>query len=227
MLSNHLILCCPLLLLPSVFPRIRVSPCQSVFCIRWPKYWSFSFSISPSSEYSGLISFRIDWFDLLAVQQIFKSLLQHHNLKASILPCSAFFMFQLSYPYMTTGKTIVSTRWTFVLYRQSDAWKHRDADFPKQVSASPEFISPCQLSSPEVPRGGRVIWPGPFSREVRLEGQHTHFWSGRASPRRKFRLLFNLLYPQGPWTCVKKAQESRGRCYLTLGSGVRALRKWC
>ena len=101
-------------LLPSVFSSIRVFSNESVLCIRWSKYWSFSFSISPSNEYSGLISFRIDWFDLLAVQGTLKSFLQHHNLKASILLCSAFFMVQPSHPYMTTGKTIALTRWTFV-----------------------------------------------------------------------------------------------------------------
>ena len=104
--SNHLIPCHPLLLLPSVFPRIRVFSSESVLCIRWPKYWSFIFSISPSNEYSGLISFRIDWFDLLAIQGTLKSLFQHHSLKASILWHSAFFMVQPSHPYMTTGKTI-------------------------------------------------------------------------------------------------------------------------
>ena len=107
--SNHLILCCPLLFLPSVFPSIRVFSNESVLRIRWPKYWSFSFSISPSSEYSGLISFMMDWFDLLAVQGTLKSFLQHHSSKASILWCPAFFIVQLSYPYMTTGKTIVLT----------------------------------------------------------------------------------------------------------------------
>ena len=111
--SNHLILCCPLLL-PSVFPSIRIFSSESVLYIRWPKYWSFSFRISPSNEYSALISFRIDWFDLLAVQGTLKSLLQHHNLKASALQHSAFFVVQLSHPYMTTGKTIALTRWTFV-----------------------------------------------------------------------------------------------------------------
>ena len=110
--SNHLILCCPLLLLPSILPSIRVFSNESAVCIRWPKYWSFS--ISPSNEYSGLASFRIDWFDLLAVQGTLKSLLQHHSSKASVLQCSAFFMVQLSLPYMTTGKTIALTRWTFV-----------------------------------------------------------------------------------------------------------------
>ena len=112
--SNHLILCCPLLLLPSVFPSIRVFSNESVLPIRWPKYSSFTFSISPSNEYSGLISFRMDWFDLLAVQGTLKVLLQHHSSKASILWCSAFFMVQISHPYMTTGETIVLARWTFV-----------------------------------------------------------------------------------------------------------------
>ena len=114
MSSNHLILCCPLLLLPSIFPSIRVFSNESVLHIRWPKYWSFSYSISLSNEYSGLISFRIDWFDLLAVQGTLKSLLQHHSSKASILQSSAFFIVQRSHPYMTTGKTIALTRWTFV-----------------------------------------------------------------------------------------------------------------
>ena len=112
--SNHLILCRPLLLLPSIFPSIRIFSNVSVLCIRWPNYWRFSFSISPSNDYSGLISFRIDWLDFLAVQGTLKSLLQHHGLKASVLWCSASFIVQLSYPYMTTGKTIALTRQTFV-----------------------------------------------------------------------------------------------------------------
>ena len=112
--SNHLILCQPLLLPPSSFPRIRVFANESVLCIRWPKYWSFSFNISPSNKYSGLISFRLDWLDLLAVQETLKSLLQHHSSKALILQRSAFFIVQLSHPYMTTGKTIALTKWTFV-----------------------------------------------------------------------------------------------------------------
>ena len=112
--SNHLILCCPLLLLPSIFPSIRVFSSESALHIRWPKYWSFSFSISPSSEYSGLNSFRMDWFDLLVVQGTFKSLLQHHSSKASVLWRSAFFMVQPSHPYMTTGKAIALTRRSFV-----------------------------------------------------------------------------------------------------------------
>ena len=112
--SSHLILCHPLHLLPSVFPSIRVFSSESALCIRWPKYWSFSFNISPSNEHSGLISFRVDWLDLLGGQGTLKSLLQHHSSKASILLCSAFFIVQLSHPCMTTGKTIALTRRTFV-----------------------------------------------------------------------------------------------------------------
>ena len=112
--SYHLVLCCPLLLLPSIFPSIRVLSNESALHIRWPKFWSFSFNISPSNEHPGLISFRMDWSDLLAVQGTLRSLLQHHNSKASILQCSAFFIVQLSHPHMTTGKTITLTRRTFV-----------------------------------------------------------------------------------------------------------------
>ena len=111
---NHLILCCPLLLLPSIFPSIRVFSNESALVIWWPKYWSFSFNISPSSEHPGLISFRMDWLDLLAIQGTLKSLLQHHSSKAEVLWCSAFFIVQLSHPYMTTGKIIALTRWPFV-----------------------------------------------------------------------------------------------------------------
>ena len=112
--SSHLILCRPLLLLPSIFPSIRVSSNESALHIRWPEYWSFSFNINPSNEHPGLISLRMDWLDLLAVQGTLKSLLQHHSSKASILQCSAFFMVQFSHPYLTTGKTIALTRQTFV-----------------------------------------------------------------------------------------------------------------
>ena len=112
--SNHLIFCCLLLLLPSIFPSIRVFSNESALRIRWPKYWSFSFRISPSNKYSGLISFQLDWLNLHAVQGTLKSLLQHHSSKASILRHSAFFIVQLSHAYMTTGKTIALTRWTFV-----------------------------------------------------------------------------------------------------------------
>ena len=113
--SKHLILCCPLLLPPSIFPSIRIFSNESILHIRWPKYWSFSFNISPSNEYSGLISFRSDWLDLLAVQGTLKSLLQHHSSKASVLQRSAFFIVQLSHSYMTTGKTIALTTQTFVV----------------------------------------------------------------------------------------------------------------
>ena len=112
--SSHLIICCPLLLLPPIPPSIRVFSNESTLHIRWPKYWSFSFNISSSNEHPGLISFRMDWLDLLAVQGTLKSLLQHHSSKASILWCTVFFTVQLSHPYMTTGETIVLTRWTFV-----------------------------------------------------------------------------------------------------------------
>ena len=112
--SNHLILCCSLLLMPSIFPSISVFSNESALHIRWPKYWSFSYNISPSYEYSGLISFRIAWFNLLAVQGTLKSLLQHHSSKTSVLQCSTFFTLQISHPYMTTGKTIALIRWTLV-----------------------------------------------------------------------------------------------------------------
>ena len=112
--SNHLMLCHSLLLLPSIFPSIRVFSNESALCIRWPKYWSFSFNISPSNEHPGLTSFRMDWLDLLAVQETLKSLLQHHSSKASILRCSGFFIVHLPHPYMTTGKTIALIIWTFV-----------------------------------------------------------------------------------------------------------------
>ena len=139
--SNHLILCRPLLLLPSVFPRIRVFSNESALHIRWPKYWSFSLNISPSNEDSGLISFRMDWLDLLAVQGTLKSLLQHHSSKASILWHSAFFIVQFSHPYMTTGKTIALTRWTFV---------------GKVISLLLNMLS--RLAITFLPRSKRLLW---------------------------------------------------------------------
>ena len=126
----------PLLLLPSVFPSIRVFSNESAFPIRWPKYWSFSFSISPSTEYSQWISFRIDWLDLLAVQGTLKSLLQHDSLKASVLQCLAFFMVQLSHPYMTTGQTIVLTMWTWLVYTLGAHWPQ--PWFPDQEKVWPQ-----------------------------------------------------------------------------------------
>ena len=128
--SNYLIICHPLLLLPSIFPSIRVFSNELALCIRWPKYWNFSFSISPSNEYSGLISFRMDWLNLLPVQGTLKSLLQHHSSKASVLQHSAFFILQLSHLNMTTGKTIVLTRRTFVV-------KNRTVKFVLKVTQSP------------------------------------------------------------------------------------------
>ena len=130
--SDHLVLCRPLILLPSIFPSIRVFSKESVLLIRWPKDWSFSFNISPSNEYSGLISFRMDWLDLLAVQGTLKSLLQHYSSKASILWCSVFFTVQLSHPYMTTGKTITLTRQTKLRMKEADAEQER-----KEFSNSP------------------------------------------------------------------------------------------
>ena len=129
MLSNHLILCRPLLLLPSIFSSIRVFSNESAVCIRWPNNWSFS--ISPSNKYSGLISFRIDWFDLFAVQWTLKSLLQHHSSKASILLCSAFFIVQLSHPNMTTGKTIALTRQRGLAF--CDSWGHEESDMTERL----------------------------------------------------------------------------------------------
>ena len=127
--SNHHTLCCPLLVMPSIFPSIRVFSNESALCISWPNYWSLSFSISPSNEYSGLISFRMDWLDLLAVQGTLKSLFQHHSLKASVHQRSAFFIVQLSHPYMTTGKTIALTRQTFV--GKVLSWQRLDSPFGK------------------------------------------------------------------------------------------------
>ena len=136
--SNHLILCHPLLLLPSIFPSIRVFSNESVFRIRWPKYLSFSFSISPSNEYSGLISFRMDWWDLLAVQGTLKSL-QHHSSKVSILWRSAFFIVQLSHPYMTTGKTIALTRQTFVVGHSFSSKEQASFNFMAAITICSDF----------------------------------------------------------------------------------------
>ena len=153
--SKHLILCKPLLLLSSIFLSIRVFFNESVFCIRRPKYCSFSFGISPSNEYSGLISFRMDWLDLLAVQRTLKSILQHHSSKASILQCSAFFIVQLSHPYMTPGKNIALTRWTFVgkvmslLFNMLSA-----AATAKSLQSCPTLCDPIDSSPPGFPIPG-------------------------------------------------------------------------
>ena len=155
---NHLILCHPLLLLPSTFPSIRVFSSESVLCIRWPKYWSLSFTISPSNEYSGQISFRMDWLDLPAVPGTLKSLLQHHSSKASVLRCSAFFIVQLSHPYMITGKTITLTRQTKLRIKEADAEQER-----KEFSNSPLRTSYGHFpSDPAVrnhlPIQGTLVW---------------------------------------------------------------------
>ena len=153
--SNHLILCCPLLLLPSIFPSIRVSSNESFLHIRWPKYWSFSFNINPSNEHPGMIAFRMNWLDLLAVQGTLKSLLQHHSSKASFLRHSAFFRVQLSHPYMTTGKTIALTRWTFVgkvmslLFNMLSA-----AAAAKLLQSYPTLCNPIDSSPPGSPVPG-------------------------------------------------------------------------
>ena len=144
MLSSHLILCHPFLLLPPIPPSIRVFSNESALHIRWPKYWSFRFSISPSNEHSGLISFRMDWLDLLAVQGTLKSLLQHHSSKASILQRSAFFTVQLSHPYMTTGKTIALTRWTFV-GKVISLLFNMLSRFVMTFLACPQSISPSEV----------------------------------------------------------------------------------
>ena len=165
--SNHLILYRPLLLLPSIFPSIRVFSNKSVLLIRWPKYWSFSFSISPFNEFSGLISFRIDWLDLLAVQGILKSLLQHHSSKASILQCSAFLIVQLSYPYMTAGKTVAVTTCFLGIHRvfkeEQDLCKNRCWVLTKYYSPclffmfmSVESVIPPTISSSVVPFSSRL-----------------------------------------------------------------------
>ena len=148
--SNHLILCHPLLLPPSIFPSIRVFTNESVRHVRWPKYWNFSFSISPSNEYSGLISFRMDWLDRLAVQGTLKSLFQHHSSKASILWRSAFFIVQLSHPYMTTRKTIALTRWIFADKVMSLLFNML-SQFSSAAQSCPALCDPMNCSTPGLP----------------------------------------------------------------------------
>ena len=166
--SNHLILCHPLHLLPSIFPSIRVFSNELALRIRWPKYWSFSFSISPSNEYSGFVSFRMDWLDLFAVQGTVKSLLQHHSSKASILQQSAFFMVQLSHPYMTTGKSIALTIWAFVIfccvYTICCTYTILHILYLLPLSgvslgASDKFLRNRQL---DLPTGSQLVWCIPF-----------------------------------------------------------------
>ena len=152
--SSYLIVCRPLLILPPVPPSIRVFSNESALCIRWPKYWSVSFNISPSSEHPGLICFRMDWLDLLAVQGTFKSLLQHHSSKASILRCSVFFIVQLSHPYMTTGKTRALTRQTFVGKVMSFLFNMLSAAAAKSLQSCPTLCDPIDGSPPGFPVPG-------------------------------------------------------------------------
>ena len=165
--SSHLILCHPLLLLPPIPPSIRVFSNESTLCMRWPKYWSFSFNISPSNEHLGLISFRMDWLDILAVQGTIKSLFQHHSSKASILQCSDFLTVQLSHPYMTTGKTRALTRWTFVgkvmsllfniLSRLVIAFLPKAVQFTSVAQSCPTFCDPMDCSMPGLPVHCRLL----------------------------------------------------------------------
>ena len=154
--SNHLILGCSLLLPPSIFPSIRVFSNESVLRIRWPKYWSFSFGISPSNEYSGLISFRMDWVDLLAVQGTLKSLLQHHSSKASILRCSAFFIVQLTHPHMTTGKTIALTRRTIWIWGDKIQHTTPPRHFGNMLDGRKELPGPRPWGEKEMKRSNHV-----------------------------------------------------------------------
>ena len=153
--SNPLILCHTILLLPSTFPSVRVFSNESALCIRWPKYWSFSFNISPSNEHPGLISFRMNWLDPLAVQGTLKNPLQHHSSKASVLLCSAFFIVQLSHPYMTIGKTIALTRWTFVGKVTSMLFnmlsRFSSVQFSSVTQSCPTLSDPMNCSTPGLP----------------------------------------------------------------------------
>ena len=169
--SNHLILCHPLLLLPSIFPNIRVFSNEPVLPIRWPKYWSFSFSISPSNEYSGLISFRIDWLDLLTVQGTLKSLLQHHSSKASILRHSAFFIVQPSHPYMTTEKTLALTRWTFVgkLMSAFQYDVYVGHSFSSKEQASFNFMAAVTICSDSDPQKIKSVTASTISPSIHYE----------------------------------------------------------
>ena len=181
---NHIFLCCPFLLLPSTFPSIRVFSNESVLCIRWPKYWSVSFSISPSNEYLGLISFTIDWFDLLAVWGTLKSLLQHHSSKALILWHSAFLMVQLSHPYMTTRKTIALTRWTFVGKVMSlffnKLYRYVIAFFPRNKCLLFSWLQPPSAVTlePKKIKSATVSIVSPICHEVmRLDAMIFVFWT--------------------------------------------------
>ena len=199
--SNHLILCRPLLLLPSIFPSIRVISNESALHIRCPEYWSFSFRISPSNEYSGLISFRIDWLDLPEVQGTLKSLLQHHSSKASILQCSPFFMDQLSHPYMTAGKTIALPIWTFVGKVMSLLFNMLSRFFIPFFPRSKCLLISWLQSPSTVPLEPKKIksvtattFSTPFCHEVRDWCHDLHFWMLSFKPGFSLFFIFIFLY---------------------------------
>ena len=176
--ANHLILCCPLLLLPSIFPSVSVFSSELALCIRWPKDWSFSFSISPSNEYSGLISFRIDYFDHLTVQGTLKSLLQYQNLKASILWCSAFFMVQLSQPFVTTGKTIALTTWTSVSKVMSLLFNTLSRFVLAFLPRSKSILISWLLEKEMVIHSSILAWKSPWTEEPGgLQSMGLHDWA--------------------------------------------------
>ena len=236
---NHLILCCPLLLLPSIFPSIRVFSNESALRIWWPKYWSFSFNTSPSNEHSGLISFRMDWLDLLAVQGTLKSLLQNHSSKASILQCSAFFIVQLSHPHMTTGKTIALTRWTFVskvmslffnklarlvitfLPRSKQKWisSYITQSTPNRINAAAKSLQSCPTLCDPIdgsPPGSAV--PGILQART-LEWVAISFsnsWKWKV----KVKLLSRVQLLATPWTAAYQVPPSMGFSRQEYWSGV-------
>ena len=196
MQSNHLILCRPLLLSPSIFPSIRVFSNESALRIRWPKYWSFSFSISPSNEHSGLISFRMDWLDLFAVQGTLMSLLQHHSSKASVLRCSAFFIVQVSHPYMTTGKTIALTKWTFFGKVMSLLFNMLYAA-AKSLQSCPTLYDPIDGSPPGPPVSG--ILQARTLDWVAISFSNAWKWKVKVKSLSRVRLLAT------PWTVAYQA----------------------
>ena len=230
--SNHLILCRPLLLLPSIIPSIRVFSNESALRIRWPKYWSFSFSISPSNEYSGLISFRMDWLDLLSVQRTLKSLLQHHSSKASILRHSTFFIVQLSHPYMTTGKTKALTMQTFVVKVMSLLFnmlsrlvitflprsKCLNPAAAKSLQLCPTLCDPIDCSPPGSPVPG--ILQARTLEWVAISFSSAWKWKVKVKPLSRVQLLST------PWTVAHQAPPSMGFSRQEYWSGVPLPSPW-
>ena len=218
--SNHLIFCRPLLLLPSIFPSIRVFSNESALRIRWPKYWSFSFNISPSNELSGLISFRMDWLDLLAVQGTLKSLLQHHSSKTSILWHSAFFIVQLSHLYITTRKTLALTRWTFVdkvmslLFNMLSAAAAAAAAAAKSLQSCPTLCDPMDCSLPGFSVHG--ILQTRTLEWVAISFSNAWKWKVKV----KVKLLSRVWLLATPWTAAYQAPPSMGFSGQQYWSGV-------